>query len=187
MSTVFVTTYEVTGALDVARAHYAAIDAAIRKQWAFISDVNGIGFRPDSKGGIRSVLFHDLPPGWRKIGTEKGDIEAVPHKGSNLGKVAATKLSELPRAPQPHDLASAFGYNPPHFAIDNGRIYFATDCIVTFPSERIFLRLPRFVDDGFMPDEDRLRAIPESEFMTAIEAHNAEAKRKRKSQQGGAA
>ncbi|PTR05067.1 MULTISPECIES: hypothetical protein [unclassified Novosphingobium] len=187
MSTVFLTTYEVIGALDAARAHYAAINAAVRTQWAFVTEVNGEGFRPDSNGGVRSIFFHELPPGWRKIGSENGNVEAVPHKGSNLGKVAARKLLELPRAPQPHALASAFGYNPPHFAIENGRIYFATDLTVTFPSERIFLRLPRFADDGFVPDEDKLRAIPESEFMAAIEAHNAEARRLREAQEGGAA
>lgn len=187
MSTVFVTTYEVIGALEVARAHYAAIDAALRAQWGFVTELNGAGFRPDSTGGVRSIFFDDLPPGWRMVGTDNGLIEAVCRKGSNIGKAVAQKLMELPRTPQPHDLASAFGYNPPHFAIENGRIYFATDLKVTFPSERIFLRLPRFADDGFVPDEDKLRAIPESAFMAAIEANNAEARRQREARKGGAA
>jgi hypothetical protein len=161
MSGVFVTTYEVIGALDIARAHYKAIKAALKAQWAFIREVDGTGFRPDSNGGVRSVMFKALPPGWRKIGRDNGDVEAVPYKSSKLGKAAALKLAEIAKAPQSHELAAAFGYNPPHFAIENGRIYFATDCVVTFPAERIFLRLPRFSKDGFVPNENQLRAIPE--------------------------
>lgn len=179
MSKVYVTTYEVIGACDLARAHYDAIDAACEAQWAFVYEVGGKGYRPDHAGGLRSVFFDEVPAGWRKIGLDQGMAEAVPRKSTLIGKAAMQRIAALPRAPQSHDLAARYGYNPPHFAIDGGKIYFATDIALTFPAERIFLRLPRFADDGFEPNEAHLRALPESELMAAIEAHNAEAKRQR--------
>jgi|GEM_PF-2220643 len=184
MSKVFVTTYEVIGALELAHAHYAAVDAAKASQWAYVEELGGSGFRPSHSGGMRSIFFESVPAGWRKIGSDNGKIEALPLKSTKIGKAAAAKIASLNSAPLPHDLASSYGYNPPHFAIDGGKIYFASELRVTFPADRIFLRLPRFAEDGFEPNEAHLRALPESEFMAAIEAHNAEAKRL---QEGGAA
>lgn len=184
MSKVFVTTYEVIGAHEIAHAHYQAIDAARLAHWDFVTEVGGAGFRPSHNGGVRSVFFEQLPSGWRKIGLDGAKVEAVPLKSTKSGKAMAENMAALPQAPKPGDLASSYGYNPPHFAIDGGKIYFPTEMQVYFPVERIFLRLPRFAEDGFEPDEAILHAIPESQFMAAIEAHNAEAKRQR---EGGAA
>lgn len=187
MSKVFVTTYEVIGALELAHAHYDAVDAARAAQWDFVNELGGEGYRPSHNGGLRSVFFTEIPIGWRKIGTDKGKIEAVPSKGTKAGKAAAQRISGLPSAPSASDLAASYGYNPPHFAISGGTIYFPTELFLKFPQERIFLRLPRFAEDGFEPNEAHLRALPESEFMAAIEAHNAEAKRQRETTGGGAA
>ena len=60
---------------------------------------------------------------------------------------------------------------------NRGVIYFPTEMRVHYPETRTFLRLPRFDGDGFEPDPEQLRAIPESELMQAVEAHNAEARR----------
>lgn len=184
MSQVFITTYEVIGALDLAHAHYDAVDAARAAQWDFVEEVGGKGLRPSNSGGLRSVFFADLPSGWRKVGMDRGNVEAVPLKSTKIGKQAVERMAALPLAPSPHDLASAYGYNPPHFAISGGTIYFPTEMFLKFPRERIFLRLPRFAGDEFEPDDTKLRARPESEFMAALEAHNAEARRQR---EGGAA
>ncbi len=184
MSTVYVTTYEVIGAHEVAHAHYDAANLAKQAHWKFVDELGGSGYRPSHNGGLRSVFFEQLPPGWRKVGRDGTKLEALPLKSSKTGKALAEQIAALPQAPKPGDLASSYGYNPPHFAIDGGKIYFPTEVQVTFPVARIFLRLPRFAEDGFEPDEAILQAIPESQFMAAIEAHNAEAKRQR---EGGAA
>lgn len=184
MSKVFVTTYEVIGALEIAHAHYAAVDAAREACWDFVREVGGAGYRPSYAGGLRAVFFEQLPAGWRKIGRDGEKVEAVPLKSTKIGKAMAERIAALPQAPKPGDLASSYGYNPPHFAIDGGKIYFPGELQVTFPVERIFVRLPRFAEDGFEPDETILQAIPESQFMAAIEAHNFEARRRA---EGGAA
>lgn len=187
MSKVYITTYEVIGALDLAHNHYEAVDAARAAQWDFAHDVGGLGYRPSHDGGLRSVFFAEVPTGWRKIGQDKGNIEAVPLKSTKIGKEAVQRMCNLPLAPSAHDLAAAYGYNPPHFAMSGRTIYFPTELFLKFPQDRIFIRLPRFAEDGFEPNEAHLRALPESELMAAIEAHNAEAKRQREAEEGGAA
>ena len=179
MTQVFVTTYEVIGKFEATDDHYDAIKHARLLQCDFITDVGGVGFRPSHDGGLRSVMFETLPPGWRQIGMDKGKIEALPLKSTKIGKEMVAQIDALPKAPRATDLAARFGYNPKEFAIDGGTIYFPTELKITFPTKRIFLRLPRFTGDDFEPNEAHLRAIPESEFMAAIEAHNAEAKRQR--------
>ncbi|MBO9602581.1 MAG: hypothetical protein J7496_08745 [Novosphingobium sp.] len=183
MSRIYVTPYEVIGdGLAVAAAHYAAIDAAAEAHWAFVKQVGGEGYRPLNGGGLRSVFFKELPTAWRKIGWgEGGRIEAVPHKGSATGKSLAKQIAALPQGKRGRELAYDLGYNPKQMAMDGSRgvIYFPTDLRVTFPAERIFVRIPRFTDDGFEPDPAILRELRESEFMAAVEAHNAEARRQR--------
>lgn len=187
MSTVFVTTYEVIGALELARAHYDAVDAARAAHWDFAMEIGGEGYRPSYNGGLLSIFFTELPAGWKKVSTHNGKIEAVPLKSTKAGKTVAQRISDLPLAPSAGNLASSYGYKPPHFPISEGKIYFPSEMFLKFPRDRIFLRLPRFAEDCFEPNEANLRAIPESEFMAAIEAHNAEARRRREAKEGGAA
>lgn len=184
---IYVTTYEVIGGHEVAEAHFAAIDAAQQEHWAFATEMGGCGFRPNSDGGVRSVFFDELPSGWRKVGTDRGKIEACPRRSTQTGKLAEQAMRALLRCPDAGSLARSFGYSPSELAIDGSRgvIYFPTVMRTEHPVQRTFLRLPRFAKDGFEPDPAMLRALPESEFMAALEAHNAEARRLRA--EGGAA
>ena len=182
MSSVFVTTYEVIGAgLPIAEAFYSSVDAAKKAHWDFAESVGGAGFRPAHYGSIRSVFFKGLPEGWKKIGTDRGYVEATPRKTSKAGRALADTMSALPETPKAEKLARALGYDPRDMALDSerGTIYFPTELQVSHPARRIFVRLPRFTNDGFEPDLTMLKALPESEFMAAIDAHNAEAKRLR--------
>lgn len=187
MSKVFVTTYEVIGAHEIAAAHYAAVDAARKAHWEFVREVGGTGYQPGRCDGVIAVLFEQLPEGWRQIGMDKSLIKAVPHKGSRQGNALFEKMKAQPLPPSPEKLAGDYGYNPAEFPIDGTSIYFATTLRVTFPAERIFLRIPRTTSDGFEPNEAHLRALPESEFMAAVSAHNIEAQRQREAREGGAA
>lgn len=187
MSRVFVTTYEIIGAHEIAAAHYAAVDAAREAHWEFVNEVGGSGYQPGRYHGVLAVLFEQLPAGWRQIGGGKSLIKAVPHKGSRDGKALAQRMDALPLPPSAEELAGDYGYNPAVFPIEGTSIYFATALRVTFPSERIFLRIPRTESDGFKPNEAHLRALPESEFMAAVSAHNIEAQRQREAKEGGAA
>lgn len=176
---VFVTTYEVIGdGLPIAAEHFAEVKAAKAAHWQFVESVGGIGFRPTScGGGLRSVFFTDVPTGWRKIGKDRDNIECVPHKSSFAGRGIAKVIGALPTAPDAINLARKLGYTPNEMAMDGTCIFFPTTLQVSFPAERAFLRLPRFAGDKFEPDPAILQALPESEFMKALEDHNAEARR----------
>jgi len=184
MSKVFITTYEVIGAHEIADAHYSTIDAIRKTHWRFVEEVGGTGYQPGRGQGVIGVLFDQLPAGWRQIGSDKSKVKAVPHKGSKAGRTLSEMMQALPLPPSPESLAASYGYNPSEFPIEGTSIYFATALRLTFPTKRTFLRIPRTASDGFEPNEAHLRALPENEFMAAIEAHNAEAKRQR---EGGAA
>lgn len=181
MGQVFVTTYEVIGGgIAIADDFYASVDAARKAHWDFVTSVGGEGFRPAHYGSIRSVLFKgDAPDGWKKIGTDKGNTEATPRKASKVGRAFADAIKALPHMPKAEKLVGALGYNPSEMAMDTntGTIYFPTETRLSHPARRIFVRIPRFANDGFEPDPAMLCALPESEFMKAIEDHNAEAKR----------
>lgn len=186
MGQVFVTTYELIGrAVEKAKAFYAEADAARDAQWAWAESLGGSGFRPSHDGGVRTVFFTgELPTGWRSVGRERGKTEAAPRRSTKSGKAADEAMAALPKAPRPNRLAAAVGYSPNEMAMDGDRgvIYFPTELHVSQPTDRYFVRLPRFERDGFTPDERELRAIPESELMKALEDHNAEAKRLREKQ-----
>ena len=179
------TTYEVVGeGIAKADAFYAERQVALDAQWAWIEGVGGSGFRPAHDGGLRSVFFDGpIPKGWRSIGKQGGKTEAQPRLSTKSGKAIRADMSALPCQPRPDALASALGYSPREMAIDSARgtIYFPTELRLDFPVARTFVRLPRFSGDGFDPDAAILRALPESEFMKALEDHNAEAKRQRES------
>lgn len=190
MGQVFVTTYEVIGAgILIAEDFYKSVMAAREAYWSFATDVGGQGFRPSSYGSIRSVLFDgELPEGWKKVGAGRGRIEATPRKTSKAGRAFADAIKALPPMPRAEKLAGALGYNPSEMAMDTnkGVVYFPTELQVAHPECRTFVRLPRFANDGFEPDPSLLRALPESEFMKAIEDHNAEAKRLREAEPAAA-
>lgn len=153
----------------------------------FVREVGGAGYQPGWEQGVIAVLFERLPAGWRQTGAESGMVRAVPRKSIRGGKALFDRMKALPPLRAPEKLASDYGYKPGELPIQGRSIYFATALRVTFPAERIFLRIPRTACDGFEPNEAHLRAVPESEFMAAIEAHNAEAQRQREATEGGAA
>lgn len=183
MSEIYKTHYEVIGkGLEISLAHFAKIEEARKAHWKFVEEVGGKGLRQHRQGGLRSVFFAATPIGWRKIGKHGDNIEAVPSKGTVMGKAIAKRIDDLPRAPEPHVLAGKLGYNPSSMAIDleRGVICFPVAFEITWPEKRHFLRLPRTSDDGFEPDETILREIRESEVMRIVEDHNAEARRLRR-------
>lgn len=183
MNSVFVTTYEVIGdGLPIAQEFYAQVDAARKAHWAFTESVGGVGFRPAHWGSIASVLFEELPEGWKQIGRNKGRIEAAPRKTSKVGKALVEAMKSLPATPKGESLAGMLGYNPSEMAMDGYKVYFASELRTSHPTERVFVRIPRFSSDGFEPNPAMLRALPESEFMKAIEDHNAEARRLREAE-----
>ena len=177
---VYTTTFEIIGeGRKIADAFEAEKQEAKATHWAFVRDVGGQGYRPSTNGGLRSVFFEgELPEGWRSIGTEKGMTEAVPKKTTKVGKALQERVKKIRETPQASALARDLGYSPRFMPTGNGKIYFPTEVRVVFPAERHFLRLPLTEDDGFEAD-DRLRALPESDFMRALEDHNAEARRLR--------
>lgn len=179
MGQVFVTTYELVGdAVQIGVDHYAAVEAARTAGFALAKQFGAEGFRPTRRGGHPLSMFFrgDLPTGWRKIGRADGLTEARPNKGTKAGKAAQAQMQACASAPEDTALASALGYNPSEIAMDTNRgvIYFPTSLRVDHPSARYFVRIPRFDRDDFKPDKSRLRAIPESELMRALEEHNAE-------------
>lgn len=172
--------YEIVRAgLEISTAHFEECAAAKRAHWQFVDEVGGSGLRPTGHGGLRSVFFKTLPPNWRKIGSRDQLIEAIPSKTSATGKALAKQIAELPQAPEPSILAGKLGYGPNQLVIDGDRgiIYFPTAVELTFPTKRHWLRIPRTLDDGFEPDPAILAECRESEFMRAVEDHNAEARR----------
>lgn len=179
---VFVTTYEVIGTGIPIYQEFEAKRKATNEAGHDLADEFGAqGFRPfASCGRPRTMIFKDnLPKGWRKIGMVDGMVEAVPNKGTKAGKEAQQRMSAIEAAPEAMHLAGQLGYNPREMAMDGFSIYFPTALAVAHPEPRFFVRIPRTAGDGFEPDPAILRALPESEFMKAIEDHNAEAARTR--------
>jgi len=171
---IYVTSYEVIDdGVAVAAKHYAEIDAARRSYWEFAKSKGAKGFRPTDTG-VRSLLVapSEVPVGWRSVGSDRGLTEIVPRRTTRVGKEALEEIRALPRSPTDSDLADLFGWNPPELPLDGYRIYFPTSVRISLPADRYFLRLPRFANDGW-PGDPRLKEIPESTLMLAIEGHNA--------------
>ena len=179
--TVHITTFEIIGeGRPIADEFEAAKTAAKTSFCAFAQYVGGVGYRPGSNGQLRSVFFADeLPQGWKMIGQERGMIEAMPKKSTKAGIALRERYADLPEIPQASQLARDLGYSPNFMPTGNGKIYFPSELRVRIPTERHFLRLPLTAEDGFAPDAARLIEVLESEFMRAVEDHNAEVRRQR--------
>lgn len=176
---VFVTSYEVTlTGLPVIEQHNAAVKAWKEAAWKVVEELGGTGFRPCTASGISAVAFDDKPPtGWRSTARdprEHNKFLCVPRQTTVAGKTAKQKMVSVGKMPDGSDAAALFGWNPSTLAIDSHRgiIYFPTAQTIELPSPRHFIRLPRFADDGWQGHEG-LKEVPESEYMRAIEAHNA--------------
>lgn len=181
---VHVITFEIIGdGRQLADTFEAEKSEARSTFWAFVHEVGGTGYRPGHNGTLRSVFFDcELPQGWRAIDKVNGLTEALPARNTKVGKALRDRYGDLPEMPQASRLARDLGYSPSFMPISNGKIYFPSEVRVTFPTERHFLRLPLTADDGFKPDDSLLRELRESEFMRAVEDHNAEARRQKEAE-----
>lgn len=180
MSSIFMTTYEVNEAgASIIAEHRAAINAYMARCWAIVEEIGAKGFQPAYRG-IRSIIFKgqssaDTPEGWRYLERDpdkSGVIRCVPRKTSKAGRALAERLASVGPLPRGEEVASEFGWSPPVMAMDGNRIFFPVQQSVELPEPRHFLRLPRFEGDNWQ-GHDGLTAIPESEFMRALEEHNA--------------
>lgn len=172
MSEVWKEAYEVVGSgVQVAKDFFDRVSAAQDRQWEFAKSYGASGLRPDRSGGIRSLLFKKMPENFRKIGTEQGLIECVPHKGSKAGKEIYADFNAVERAPTERELLDYFGWNG-RSPMWNGRIYFGSVTKLVLPSVRYLIRLPRQIGDGFVASPE-LKLIPMAEYLQAFEDHNA--------------
>jgi hypothetical protein len=175
---VFVTSYEVNAAgLPIIKQHNDAVAAWKAAAWAIVKEVGGEGFRPSRGVGIHGILFREPPTGWRMVSRDPNDRNLslyVPRKTSKAGKDLTARLASVGQMPEGQNAATLFGWNPSELAMDMSRgiVYFPTAQTIDLPSPRHFLRLPRFPKDGW-PGHAGLTEVPESEYMRAIEAHNA--------------
>lgn len=172
---IFHTPYEIVGTgVPIAEAFYAEWDGIREQQMAFVSTFGAEGYVPGHSGGVASLLFKELPAGFRQIGKRNGLVQAVPHKGTKIGKEAAAKLAELPRAKQEQALSYLFGWSADRWVMDGlrGVIYRPVVVRLMLPSPRYLIQLPRETGDGFEPPET-LRELTQTEYAAAYDAHNA--------------
>lgn len=164
--------------LATAEAFQTQKDAARQALLDFAIALGAEAYRPNSRGNFYSALFAgELPKGWRKIGGHNGHMEAMPHRGTKIGKQLIHQIERLPKIPNASELAHSLGYKTSLMPTADGKIYFPTELRVEFPKARHFLTLPLTASDEFIPNPKLLRELRESEFMRAIEDHNAEARR----------
>lgn len=171
-------TYECVGpGVEIADAHYRAVDAARAEHFAFMRRHGAVALRPSKWcGDVQSLLFsgNEAPSGWRIIGREDGDrIECYPDQRTKLGKALIKEFSALPKAPGDRHLAGQFDFH--ESPMDGNRIFWPTAVRVLVPTTRTFLRLPRTEGDGW-PGHPGLAEVSEGEMMRALEAHNAAAR-----------
>lgn len=181
---VFKEHYEITGtdALAKARAFETEREKAFEAHWALVKDLGGVGFRPDHGGQIKSVMFKNVngktPSGWRKIGTENGNLECAPARNTAAGRALTKKMALVMRNPSWRTFADGFGWEGRSpMAQSSGRrlgmlIYFGGGLSIDMPRKRFFLIFPRTLDDGWVAPQG-LTQIRESEMLRAIEDHNA--------------
>lgn len=179
MSNVVIATYEAVGeGADLCAEHFDAVSAARVSWFALCKEFGAVAFRPGHDGRPpRSFLFvgAEPPAGWVLVGRpERDKVEAKPHKGTKIGKAALAKLDALLAAPSDHQLTGTFGYHD--MPTDGRSIYFATATEITFPTRRFFLRFPIAEGSSWRAGAG-LAEVRESDFMRALEDHNAEAKR----------
>lgn len=181
---VFKEVYEVIGAAakKAARAHASGREAALAAQWKLVQSLGAEGFRPGHGGCIKSLLFAQgamVPPGLRKIGTDKGRNEFRPSGNTKAGKELNKLLWAAPRVEGWGAFADTFGWkgrSPISTEGGRGVIYFCAGVHVKKPRERFFLTYPRELKDGWKPPTG-LKLVRESDMMRAIEDHNAAIKR----------
>lgn len=187
--TVFKEVYEAVGAtaLKAARAHKAAQAAAFDAQWDVAKSFGAEGFRPGHGGKIKTLLFKadtglPLPPGFKRVGSDRGRIECAPVRNTREGKAAGAKLYGVPAREDWGAFANTFdwkGRSPISMSNDRCFISHASGVAVSFPKERFFLTYPRELKDGWKAPKG-LKLVRESDMLRAVEDHNAEVQRREK-------
>jgi hypothetical protein len=184
--------YEVAAeAMTIVADHYARVEERRRQGMAIAEQYGADGFRPNSSTGIRHLIFKarstEVPPGFKYAASEAGGrIACTPHKGTAIGKQAVAALATLEHVPTSEDLAAALGYSVSAAPMDGYKIYWPSAYRFLFPTERVFLSIPRQAGDGWEPPAHLLE-VPTSTFMLAMEAHNAEARRQQEADTAEAA
>lgn len=178
---VFKCRYETNAYRPEVIQHFAAVDEATEATWAYVHAIGAIGFHSfHHDGGLAGVIFNDL------VG--RADFwkvqDTVYHPGAELNrgllcvpkrtKAAAGVLdvySKVPAIPSARDLAIKLGA-PPERITDGSKLYWPTAMRVTLPTHRVFVLVPRQIDDGWEQPR-HFTEVPESVFMHAIAEHNA--------------
>lgn len=192
--TVYKEVYEVVGAktLAAARAFKAARIAAFDAQWKIARALGADGFRPGHGGGIKTLLFKadtgiPLPPGFKRIGSDRWRVECATVRNTKAGKEAGAKLAAAPKRENWSAFANTFDWKgrSPMSTASNGRviIHFASGVEVGFPRERFFVTFPRELKDGWKPPKG-IKLVRESDMLRAIEDHTAEVGRRDKRKKG---
>ncbi|MFY0735660.1 hypothetical protein [Aurantimonas sp. NFXS3] len=178
-ASVFKTPYEVVGeGFQIAKAFYAECDRVREVQWAIAKSFGAKGYRPSHNGGMRSLFFKELPEGFREIGRDGDNIEAVPRKTTKVGKAAQAKLDAAPRSPQNDELARRLGWDV-GMVISGSTIYHATASRIGLPTLRYLIMVPRHEDDEWTPPAS-LKELTQSEYRLAFHEHNAEVERRKR-------
>lgn len=179
--TVFKEYYEIVGAdmLAKAQAFDTARGETQAEQWALVKKLGGGGYRPGGGGGISTIFFakgSPMPKGYRKVGSDGGQVECKPVRNTKLGKEICAAIQAAPRIRDWGAFADEFcgwkGRSPMDTKAGRGFIYHATGVAVARPQKRFFLQLPRELKDGWTPPEG-IKEVRESDMLRAIEDHNA--------------
>lgn len=179
MGNVTRTYYEIIGdGIAIAESHYAKVEARRAAGFEIAQSYNAKGFRPSLGRGIVHLIFADgvSPEGFSKVKKEpEGHWSWKPDRRTAAGRAIAEKLADYECAPDDDDLVSGLGASQASLPTDGRSIYFPTAVRVHFPAPRYFVSIPREIGDGWSPPAV-LQEIKTSEFMAAIEAHNAAAR-----------
>jgi len=164
-------------------AHWAAVDAAKKDQWAYAEAMGAVGFRPAHSGRIGTLIFQKgkpVPEGWapipqswkRKHPVASDQIECRPHPRTATGAARRQDIErEVPRVPPDSFLTGAFGWKRDGEVFGDGTIKWSVAYRLTQPKTSYFLIYPRFKGDKWKVPAD-LREVRQSEFHKAIEDHN---------------
>lgn len=181
MTDVFKVTYEIPHDHPLVAEHFAAVEAAAAVTWAYVESLGALGYHTSTwNGSLHGVIFNDLvgrADYWKVLdrvyhpGADKNrGLLCIPKKTKIAAAVRAA-FDAVPPTPPSRDLAHKLGWNRPHVT-DGSRMYFATVTRLTLPAPRVFVRLPRQIDDGWTAP-GIFTEVTEGEYMRAIAAHNA--------------
>lgn len=181
MPDVFKVSYEMPADHPAVAAHYEAVAKAAATTWAYVESVGAIGYYTSTwNGALDAVIFPDVvgrADHWKvlnRVYHPKAEnhtaVQCVPKRTKIAAEVKAA-FDAVPAIPPSRDLAHALGWTNSRVG-DGSKIYFATVHKLETPTPRVFLRLPRQIDDGWEAPDFFIERT-EGDLMRAIAAHNA--------------